>query len=118
MISRSHLNRDCFWRTSYLEDALLPGFNHISLWWSLSCISRVASMPAPDPTRDVDWAALTDELLARCDIVAGYTEENSNITRTFLCEPMRRLHDLMTAWMQAARMSVRRDAIGNLIGHY
>ena len=73
-------------------------------------------MPQPESTRDVDWAAWTDEVLARCGIVAGYSEENGKITRTFLCEPMRRLHDLMSAWMQAARMSVRRDAIGNLIG--
>ncbi len=78
----------------------------------------VTSMPAPDSMRDVDWAAWTDEVLARCAIVAGYSEENGKITRTFLCEPMRRLHDLVSAWMQGARMSVRRDAIGNLIGHY
>ena len=79
---------------------------------------RVASMLAPDRSRDIDWAALTDEVLARCAIVAGYSEENGNITRTFLCEPMRRLHNLMTTWMHAARLSVRRDAIGNLIGQW
>src|SRR5712692_6349164 len=81
-------------------------------------IFPMASMPAPDRSHPGDWAALTDEVLGRCAIVAGFSEENGKITRTFLCEPMRRLHDLMTAWMQAARMSVRRDAIGNLIGHY
>jgi allantoate deiminase len=65
-----------------------------------------------------DWVALADEVLARCDLVAGYTEESGKITRTFLCEPMRRLHDLITDWMQAAGMEVRRDAIGNVIGRY
>src|SRR5437870_782142 len=75
-------------------------------------------MLAPDRSRDIDWAALTDEVLARCATLAGYSEENGKITRTFLCEPMRRLHDLVTTWMHAARLSVRRDAIGNLIGHY
>jgi allantoate deiminase len=65
-----------------------------------------------------DWAALADEVLARCDLVAGYSEENGKITRTFLCEPMRRLHNLISDWMQAAGMEVRRDAMGNLIGRY
>src|SRR5690348_1062259 len=65
-----------------------------------------------------DGAALTAEILARCDLVANFSEEDGKITRTFLCEPMRRLHEQVSAWMRAAGMSVRRDAIGNLIGHF
>jgi allantoate deiminase len=75
-------------------------------------------MPGPPSIRDIDWATLRDEVLTRCAAVAGYSEENGKITRTFLCEPMQRLHDVMSGWMQAARMQVRRDALGNLIGHY
>jgi allantoate deiminase len=75
-------------------------------------------MTRMDRLCDDDWTALADEALARCAIVTRYSEEPGKITRTFLCEPMRRLHEQVTAWMSDAGMSVRRDAIGNLIGHY
>jgi allantoate deiminase len=63
-------------------------------------------------------ASLAAEVLARCDTVAGYSEETDCIKRTFLCEPMHGLHDRMSGWMAAAGMRVRRDPIGNLIGRY
>jgi allantoate deiminase len=66
----------------------------------------------------IDLDALTDEVLARCETIAGYSGELGRITRTFLCEAMRPLHDQLGAWMRSAGMSVRRDHIGNLIGHY
>ena len=75
-------------------------------------------MVALDRLHDGDWTAWAEEVLARCAAVAGYSEESGKITRTFLCEPMRLLHERVSAWMNAAGMSVRRDAIGNLIGHY
>ena len=55
-------------------------------------------------------------MLARCDTTASYTEEPGSITRTFLSEPMHRLHEEVTGWMSAAGMSVHLDAAGNLIG--
>ncbi len=61
---------------------------------------------------------LVAEVLARCDEVALYSEEPDKITRTFLSEPMRRLHVRLTQWMEEAGLSVRLDAAGNLIGHY
>lgn len=61
---------------------------------------------------------LAGEVLARCDVVAGFTEEPGQITRTFLCEAMHGLHDSLGEWMQSAGMTVRRDALGNLIGSY
>jgi allantoate deiminase len=63
-----------------------------------------------------DLAALAQQVLARCEKVASYTEEAGRITRTFLSEPMRRLHEEVTGWMNAAGMSVHLDAAGNLIG--
>ncbi len=63
----------------------------------------------------VDLAA---EVIARCDEVALFSEEPDKITRTFLSEPMRRLHGRMTQWMEEAGLCVRLDAAGNLIGHY
>jgi allantoate deiminase len=61
---------------------------------------------------------LAAEVLARCDLVASYSEEPDKITRTFLSEPMRRLHVRLAEWMREAGLSVRLDAAGNLIGRY
>jgi allantoate deiminase len=63
-------------------------------------------------------ASLAAEVLSRCDTVAGYSEETGRIKRTFLCEPMRGLHDRLGRWMADAGMRVRLDPIGNLIGRY
>ncbi len=61
---------------------------------------------------------LAAEVLARCDQVALFSEEPDKITRTFLSEPMRRLHGRVTQWMEEAGLNVRLDAGGNLIGRY
>jgi allantoate deiminase len=61
---------------------------------------------------------LAAEVLVRCDEVALFSEVPDNITRTFLGEPMRRLHGRLTQWMKEAGLSVRLDAAGNLIGRY
>ena len=63
-------------------------------------------------------AALAQQVLNRCDQVASFTEEAGKITRTFLSGPMRGLHQLVTAWMSAAGMTVHCDPAGNLIGRY
>ena len=68
------------------------------------------------PDIQINLAAL---VLARCDEVALFSEcEPDKITRTFLSEPMRRLHGRLTQWMEEADLSVRLDAAGNLIGRY
>jgi allantoate deiminase len=65
-----------------------------------------------------DRAAMAALVLERCDIVATFSEEAGRITRTFLSEPMRRLHDHLAGWMEAAGMHVQVDPAGNLIGRY
>jgi len=75
----------------------------------------------PEPGRWVDAAhlgALAEESLEGCDIIAGFTEEPGRITRTFLCPSMHDVHQHLTECMRAAGMSVRVDAVGNLIGRY
>jgi allantoate deiminase len=64
------------------------------------------------------FTSLAEEVLARCEIIAGYSEEPGRITRTFLCEPMRGVHACLAGWMRAAGMTVRLDPAGNLIGRY
>jgi allantoate deiminase len=72
----------------------------------------------PRPRNIPALAPLAEEVLARCEVVAGYSEEPGKVTRTFLCEPMRGLHACLGGWMRAAGLAVRLDPIGNLIGHY
>ena len=56
--------------------------------------------------------------MQRIDALAQVTEEPGRLTRTFGSPAMRRANDLVASWMREAGMSVRKDAIGNLIGHY
>ncbi len=63
-------------------------------------------------------AGMADVVLARCDQIALFSEEEGKITRRFLSEPMRRLHGKLIEWMEEANLAVRTDPAGNLIGRY
>jgi len=65
-----------------------------------------------------DLAGLAHQVIGRCDQAASFTEEPGKITRTFLSQPMRGLHEQLTTWMHGAGMTVHLDAAGNLIGRY
>ena len=56
--------------------------------------------------------------IARCDILAGCSEDAHQLTRPFASEAMRRAHEHVEEWMEEAGMTVRRDNIGNLRGRY
>ena len=62
--------------------------------------------------------SLADEVLARCDRLALCTEEPGRITRPFLCPSANLVHRLVGDWMREAGMTVRVDAIGNILGLY
>jgi len=70
------------------------------------------------PLRAATLDALSGEILSRCTLVSRFSEVEGQITRPFLCASMRPLHERLGSWMQTAGMQVRRDASGNLIGHY
>ena len=55
-------------------------------------------------------------IIARCREIAACTEVPGEITRLFLTPPMHKVHALLRDWMEAAGMTVRIDAIGNLRG--
>lgn len=57
-------------------------------------------------------------ILARCDVLASYSEESGCLTRRFATPALRQATDAVEAWMRATGMSVRRDNVGNLIGRY
>src|SRR5262245_50757362 len=75
-------------------------------------------MCRPDGQPGTATASLAAEVLARCEVIAGYSEEPGKITRTFLCGPMRGVHERLGGWMRAAGMAVRLDPVGNLIGRH
>src|ERR1700733_180054 len=55
-------------------------------------------------------------IIARCRQLASCTEVAGETTRLFLSPPMHDVHALLKSWMEAAGMTVRVDAIGNLRG--
>jgi len=57
-------------------------------------------------------------VMQRIDALAQISEEAGRLTRTFATPAMKRANGLVGSWMHEAGMSVRQDAIGNLIGHY
>lgn len=57
-------------------------------------------------------------VMQRLDALAQISEDAGQLTRTFASPAMRRANELVGSWMRAAGMSVRTDALGNLIGHY
>jgi allantoate deiminase len=61
-------------------------------------------------------AALAQEALERCEALAACSEEPGRLTRTFLSYPMKQVHQLLSMWMREAGLTVRVDAVGNVVG--
>lgn len=62
--------------------------------------------------------ALTTEILDRCDALARCSDEQGRITRTFLSPATHDAHRLVCEWMAAAGLTLRIDAVGNIIGRH
>lgn len=63
-----------------------------------------------------EWLALSQEALLRCEALAACTETAGQVTRTFLSYPMKEVHQLLGMWMRESGLTVRVDAVGNVIG--
>jgi len=63
----------------------------------------------------MDFAAQVVERLAE---LGRISDEPDRLTRLFAGPGMRRANELVGSWMKQAGMTVRQDAIGNLIGRY
>jgi allantoate deiminase len=61
---------------------------------------------------------VVEQVLQRIDILATFSEAPNRLTRQVLTPTMRQAADQVSEWMRAAGMTVRRDTIGNIIGHY
>jgi allantoate deiminase len=57
-------------------------------------------------------------IMAWADELGAISEDASVLTRTFLSPPHRTAGERVIGWMQAAGMTARFDAIGNVVGRY
>lgn len=67
---------------------------------------------------DAATTAAAQTIMQRCDTLGAISEEPDRRTRRYGTPAMRQVNVLVADWMRAAGMSVRQDAIGNLIGRY
>jgi allantoate deiminase len=63
-----------------------------------------------------DFTTQAAIILARCDELASISEEDGQLTRRFGTPALRQAGEIVSGWMEAAGMAVRRDAVGNVIG--
>lgn len=63
-------------------------------------------------------AAPAASVLERCDRLAECTEQPGVITRRFATQAFTEAVALVAGWMRGAGMSLRRDAVGNVIGRF
>ena len=57
-------------------------------------------------------------VMQRIEALAKISEEPNRLTRVYGSDAMRRANELVASWIREAGMTVRTDAIGNLIGTY
>jgi allantoate deiminase len=57
-----------------------------------------------------------ETVMERCDALARFSEEPDRLTRRFGTPALRAASDAVAGWMEEAGLSVRRDAVGNVIG--
>ncbi len=62
--------------------------------------------------------AAAKKIMQRIEALARISAEPGRVTRVFASPEMRQANDLVSLWMRDAGMTVRQDAIGNLIGRY
>ena len=87
--------------------------------WSLQSRLRYGTYRhnAESTTTWCDLDALTDEVLARCDVLGRRLQrEPGRLTRTFLGRRQRRFTSCSATGCEAPGLDVRVDAVGNLIG--
>lgn len=61
---------------------------------------------------------IADEIMRRLDKLATLTEQPPALTRRYLTDQHAAANSLVGGWMEAAGMTVRVDAAGNIVGRY
>lgn len=64
--------------------------------------------------KTVSTTELAEQVLARCDRLASFSEDSGSLRRTFLSSPMREVHREIASWLVPLGISPRTDAVGNL----
>lgn len=64
------------------------------------------------------WSEAGEQIVARAGLLAQHSEATGMMTRTYLTAAHHAAAQQIAAWMRDAGMTVRRDAIGNVIGRY
>jgi allantoate deiminase len=67
---------------------------------------------------DPEAFELAQTVMARCDALAACTEEPGRITRRYGTQALAEAQALVSGWMRAIGLTVRRDAVGNLLGRW
>lgn len=77
-------------------------------------------LTAPPPRRPGAEAEgdLSARVMDRCTVLARFSEEAGMLTRRYGTPELRRAGEAVAGWMRSAGMSVRWDAVGNVIGRY
>ncbi|MCT9117180.1 allantoate amidohydrolase [Cupriavidus gilardii] len=75
-------------------------------------------MAASTTPSSVSGTEVGARIMAWADALAVHTEQPGMLTRTYLTEAHHGAAAQLAAWMEAAGMTVRRDAAGNVIGRY
>ena len=60
----------------------------------------------------------SSSIMSRLNELAEISEQADGLTRRYLSPEHRSANDLVGKWMASAGMSVREDAVGNIIGRY
>ena len=60
----------------------------------------------------------SSSIMSRLNELAEISEQADGLTRRYLSSEHRSANDLVGKWMASAGMSVREDAVGNIIGRY
>jgi len=66
----------------------------------------------------IDTAPLGARIFEYIDALAELSEHPDHLTRCSLTREHKQANEMVETWMQAAGMSTRTDAIGNIIGRY
>ena len=62
----------------------------------------------------ISTTELAEQVLARCNRLASFSEDSGGLRRTFLCAPMREVHREIASWLKPLGIAVHIDAVGNL----
>lgn len=64
------------------------------------------------------WHEAGAQIIARAGLLAQHSDAPGMMTRTYLTPAHHAAAKQIAAWMREAGMTVRRDAVGNVIGRY